>query len=81
MQSLYDFIRKNDTDDKIKMAIADCITKNISKEIAIDVLAENLQTKLYDFIDGSEMLSIDAGSNIRIDFTNAIKSILSEYFK
>lgn len=81
MYSLDDFIRKNDANNKIKMAIADCISENITKEIAIDVLAEDLQTRLYEFIDGSETLSIDDGSNIRRDFTNSIRSILLEYFK
>ena len=79
--SLDEFIRKNDTDDKIKMAIMDCITENMSRELAIDILAEDLQIRLYEFIDSSEVLSIDDGSNVRRDFTNAIRTILSEYFK
>ena len=81
MYSLDKFIRKNDSDNKIKTAIADCITENMTKEIAIDTLAEDLQIRLYDFISDSEDLSIDDGSNIRRDFTNAIRNILLEYFR
>ena len=78
--SLDNFIRENDTDNKVKKAIADCITENITKEIAIDTLAYDLQKRLYDFIDDSENLWIDDGSNVQRDFTKAIVNILTEYF-
>ena len=78
--SLDNFIRENDTDNKVKKAIADCITENITKEIAIDTLAHDLQKRLYDFIDDSEDLWIDDGSNVQRDFTKTIINILTEYF-
>ena len=77
--SLDNFIRENDTDNKVKKAIADCITENITKEIAIDTLAHDLQKRLYDFIN-SEDLWIDDGSNVQRDFTKTIINILTEYF-
>lgn len=77
---LDEFIRKNDTDGKIKKAIGDCITENMTKEIALDILANDLQIRLYDFIFHSEELDIDDGSNVQRDFIRAIRDILSEYF-
>lgn len=80
MYSLDSFIRENDTDNKVKKAIVDCITENMTKEIAIDTLAHDLQKRLYDFIDDNEDLWIDDGSNVRRDFTKTIVNILTEYF-
>ena len=80
MYSMSDFIRKHDNDNKVKNAIADCIVKNMTKEVALDVLAEDMQKRLYDFIFSSEDLDIDDGSNVKRDFTKAIKDVLSEYF-
>ena len=56
--SLDNFIRENDTDNKIKKSIVDCITETMTKEIAIDTLAHDLQKRLYDFINDSEDLWI-----------------------
>lgn len=78
--SLDEFVRKNDTDGKIKKAIGDCITENMTKEIALDILANDLQIRLYDFIFNSEELDIDDGSNVQRAFIRAIRDILSEYF-
>lgn len=81
MYTLDDFIRKNDTDNKIKNAIANCITENMTKEVALDTLAEDLQKKLYGYIFVSSDLDIDDGSNVQRAFIKEIKNILSEYFK
>ena len=53
----------------------------MTKEIALDTLAEDIQKRLYDFIYDSEELDIDDGSNVKRDFTKAIRNILSEYFE
>lgn len=78
--SLDEFIRKNDKDGKVKDAISNCLINNMTKDVALDILSNDLQERLYDFIYDSEELDIDDGSNIRRDFTNAIKDILKEYF-
>ena len=80
MYTIDEFIRKNDIENNVKRAIANCLTKNITKEVALDVLANDLQVRLYDFIYDSEDLDIDDGSNVRRDFIKAIKDILTEYF-
>lgn len=56
MYSIDEFIRKNDTNNKIKNAIADCLVENMTKEVALDILANDLQKRLYDFIYDSEEL-------------------------
>ena len=73
MYSLDEFVRKNDTDGKIKSAIADCIIENMTKEIAIDILSQDLSKRLEDYL-------FDDGSNVQRDFTKAIENILTEYF-
>lgn len=80
MYSLDEFIRKNDTDNTVKKAIAKCLTENMDKEVAMDILAHDLQKRLYNFIFDTEELSIDDGSNVQRDFIKTIKDILSEYF-
>lgn len=80
MYTIDEFIRKNDIENNVKRAIANCLTENITKEVALDVLANDLQVRLYDFIYDSEDLDIDDGSNVRRDFIKAIKDILTEYF-
>lgn len=80
MYLLDDFIRKNDTENKVKKAIIDCLVKNMTEEVAIEILSNDLQKRLYDFIDSSEELSIDDGSNVERDFERTIKDILLEYF-
>ncbi len=74
------FIRENDTENEVKKAIINCLVENINKEIAIDILSNDLQERLYDFIYDSEELDIDDGSNIKRAFTATIKDILAEYF-
>lgn len=81
MYTIDEFIRKNDTENKIKRAIANCLAENMTKEVALDILANDLQKRLYDFIYDNEALDIDDGSNVQRDFTKAIKDILEEYFK
>ena len=81
MYTIDEFIRKNDIENNVKRAIANCLTENITKEVALDVLANDLQVRLYDFIYDSEDLDIDDGSNVRRDFIKAIKDILTEYFR
>lgn len=78
--SLDEFVRKHDKDNKVKKAIAECLTENMTKEVALDVLANDIQKRLYDFIWDSDELDIDDGSNVRRDFIKAIRDILSEYF-
>lgn len=80
MYSLDDFIRKNDTEYKVKKAIIDCLVKNMTEEVAIEILSNDLQKRLYDFIYTNEELSIDDGSNVERDFKKTIKDILLEYF-
>ena len=80
MYTIDEFIRKNDIENNVKRAIANCLTENITKEVALDVLANDLQVRLYDFVYDSEDLDIDDGSNVRRDFIKAIKDILTEYF-
>lgn len=75
-----EFIQANDKENKVKKAIADCITENMTKEIALDVLSEDIQKRLYDFISYDEELDIDNGDNTKRIFTKAIRDILSEYF-
>lgn len=78
--SLDEFVRKNDKEGKVKNAIANCLIENMTKEVALDILSDDIQKRLYDFIWSSDELDIDDGSNIRRDFVKAIKSILEEYF-
>ena len=73
MYSLDGFIRENDSDNMVKKAIADCIIKNMTKEIAIDILSQDLSKRLEDYL-------FDDGSNVQRDFTKAIENILTEYF-
>ena len=73
MYSLDSFIKKNDTDNKVKKAIADCITENMTKEIAIDTLVNDLSKRLEGYL-------FDDGSNLLRDFERDIKNILTEYF-
>ena len=74
------FIQKHDTEGKIKKSIANCISENMTKEISLDLLSNDLQETLYSFIWENENLNIDDGSNVQRDFTNAIKDVLLEYF-
>ena len=78
--SIDEFIRKHDKEDNVKKAIADCLTQNMTKEVALDILAHDLQARLYDYIWSDPDLNIDDGSNVRSDFTKEIKNILSNYF-
>lgn len=80
MYSLDDFIRENDTEDKVKKAVIDLLVKNMTEEVAIEILSNDLHKRLYDFIYTSEELSIDDGSNVERDFKKTIKNILLEYF-
>lgn len=80
MHTIDEFIRKNDTENKVKHAIADCLAKNMTKEISLDVLANGLQKRLYDFIDGNEGVDIDDDSNVQRDSVKTIRKILEEYF-
>ena len=73
MYSLDDFIRANDSDNIVKKAIADCIIENMTKEIAIDILAQDLSKRLEDYL-------FDDGSNVLRDFNRDINDILTEYF-
>ena len=52
----------------------------MTKEVALDILADDIQKRLYDFIWSSDEIDIDDGSNVRRDFVKAIKNILTEYF-
>ena len=69
-------VRKNDKEGKVKNAIADCLMDNMTKDVALDILSNDLQERLYDFIYESEELSIDDGSNVRRNFTYVIRNIL-----
>lgn len=80
MYTIDEFIRKNDTENNVKKAVENCLIENMTKEVALDVLSNDLQVRLYDFIYNSKDLDIDDGSNVRRDFTKAIKDILTEYF-
>ena len=80
LYSLVDFIKKYDDDNAVKRAISDCITNSIDKKIALDLLAQDLQERLYEFIWDNEDLDIDDGSNVKRDFKKAIVAVLSEYF-
>ena len=81
MYTLDEFIRTNDKDNKVKNAIASCLTENMTKEVAVETLASDLQVKLYGYILKNDDLSIDDGSNVRRAFTKEIEKILSDYFK
>lgn len=80
MYSLDEFIRAYDKDHTVRKAIAACLTENMTKEVAIETLANDLQRRLYRYIDYDENLSIDDGSNIARAFTKEIERILAEYF-
>lgn len=80
MYTLDGFIRANDKENKVKKAIVECLTQNMTKEVALDTLADELRKRLYGFVWDSDELDIDDGSNVRRDFTKAIRDILSEYF-
>ena len=71
--SIDEFIRKHDKEGNVKKAIADCLTQNMTKEVALDILAHDLQVRLYDYIWSDPDLNIDDGSNVRSDFTKEIK--------
>lgn len=75
------FIRENDKEGKVKKAIVDCLTANMTKEVALDILANDLQKRLYDYIWSSDDLGIDDGSNVQRDFIKEIRNILTEYFE
>lgn len=77
---LVSFIQKHDTEGNIRKSIANCISENMTKEISLDLLSNDLQKKLYSFIWDNENLDIDDGSNVERDFTQAIKDVLLEYF-
>ena len=49
------------------------IIENMTKEIAIDILSQDLSKRLEDYL-------FDDGSNVQRDFTKAIENILTEYF-
>ena len=72
------FIEKHDTDGSIKESIANCISENMTKEISLDLLSNDLQETLYSFIWENENLDIDDGSNVERDFTQAIKDVVKE---
>ena len=74
------FIRENDKEGKVKKAIVDCLTENMTKEVALDILANDLQKRLYDYIWSSDDLDIDDGSNVQRDFIKEIRNILGKYF-
>lgn len=74
------FIRENDKENKVKKAIVECLTENMTKEVALDILANDLQKRLYDYIWSSDDLDIDDGSNVQRDFIKEIRRILGEYF-
>lgn len=80
MTTLADFIRQYDIDNTIKKAISNCICRNITKSVVIDVLASDLQERLYQYIRNNNDLSIDDGSNIERGFRQEIIDILTEYF-
>lgn len=80
MITLDSFIRDYDVDNTVKQAVADCICKNITEPVAIDVLAADLQKRLYKFIWVNDDLDIDDGSNVERDFKKEIENILKEYF-
>ena len=75
------FIRENDKEGKVKKAIVDCLTENMTKEVALDTLANDLQKRLYGYIWSSDDLDIDDGSNVQRDFIKEIRNILAEYFE
>lgn len=79
MYTLDGFIRQNDKENKVKEAIIKCFTENMTKQVALDTLANDIQERLYHFIDSNE-LYIDDGNNIQRDFTKAIRDVLTEYF-
>lgn len=80
MYTLDGFIRENDTENEVKKAVVNCLVKNMTKEIAIDVLSNDLKERLYGYIYDSEEISIDGGSNVERAFTETIRDILAEYF-
>ena len=53
----------------------------MTKEVALDILANDLQKRLYDYIWSSDDLDIDDGSNVQRDFIKEIRNILGEYFE
>ena len=73
MLSIDDFIKLYDKDNKVKCAIIECLSKNMNKEIALDILTNDLEKHLHKFL-------YDEGSNVRRDFNNAIKDVLTDYF-
>ncbi|WP_143322728.1 hypothetical protein [Clostridium sp. HBUAS56010] len=81
MYTLTDFIKDFDNDNKVKKSISNCITQNMNKDIALEVLSQDLEEKLYEWIEYNDDLDIDDGSNVRRDFKKAIVDILSEYFE
>lgn len=74
-----DFIKLYDSDNKIKESIVNCLSENITREFAIDLLAKDLQTRLYDFIKASEECNIDSGSSVYFAFLQEIKMTLNKY--
>lgn len=80
MTTLVDFISQYDTDNTVKKAISNCICGNITKSVAIDALALDLQKRLYQYIWSNDDLSIDDGNNVEIGFREEIIDILTEYF-
>lgn len=78
--TINDFIKKHDRENTVHTAIANILTANINFDVAIDILAEDLQKHLYEYINTNDDMSIDDGSDIQRHFTNEIKHVLSQYF-
>ena len=73
MLSIDEFIKLYDKDNKVKFAIIECLSENMTKEVALDILTNDLRKHLYKFL-------YDTGSNIERDFINTIKDVLADYF-
>ena len=80
MYSLVDYIREFDGDNMVKKSISNCIANNMNKNIALELLSQDLQERMYEFIWDNDDLDIDDGSNVKRDFKKAIVAVLSEYF-
>ena len=80
MRQVDEVIRDYDTEGIIRKSICEAVSRNMTKELAIDSLATDLQKRMYDFIFFSDDMSIDDGSNVERGFREAVKTILLEYF-
>lgn len=79
MYLIKEFIQQYDKDGKITNAISECLTENMTTELALDTLTYDLQKHLSLYF--CEKYAINMDETMCADLTNEIKHVLSTYFE